>query len=315
MMEHQHDLPDVHDLLHDFRKLIDGYDDRVLVGETEDIAYYGNGQDELHMVFNFRLMNSGHLRPAFIRANQQERLAALPPGAWPCNTLGNHDQSRVFNRFGDGKHDHQLARLSLALMLTLRGTPFLYNGEEIGMTDYLVSDLSQFKDFIGLWMYDSEIAAGVTPEQAFEHAVRYARDKCRTPMQWGTGPNAGFSPNGIQTWLPVNPNYADGVNVESQLADPVSLLNFYRRLLAVRKQTPALLAGDYREHDAGENVFAFYRQTDSQTCAVALNFSAEPQRLALPNGSGKILFSSATRSAAITASVELQPFEICIVEL
>jgi alpha-glucosidase len=110
---------------------VNGYEDRVLVGETDDIRFYGSGQDELHLAFNFPLMRAeGPLSPAWIRSNQKERLSGLPPRAWPCNTLGNHDSPRVFSRYGEGKgephpHDAARARLSLALMLTLRGTPFL----------------------------------------------------------------------------------------------------------------------------------------------------------------------------------------------
>ena len=134
--------------MQELRALVDEYPgDRVLVGEDEDVAFHGSGDDELHLVFNFPLMRVGRLTPAHIRANQALRLAELPPGAWPCNTLGNHDSPRVWSRYGDGVHDAELARLHLALMLTLKGTPFLYNGEEIGMADLELTDLSQLRDY------------------------------------------------------------------------------------------------------------------------------------------------------------------------
>src|SRR5439155_16033142 len=131
----QLDQPGVHELMQELRVLVDEYPgDRVLVGEDEDVAYHGTGDDELHLVFNFPLMRAGTLTPAHVRANQAERLSKLPHGAWPCNTLGNHDSPRVWSRYGDGVHDAELARLHLALLLALKGTPFLYNGEEIGIT-------------------------------------------------------------------------------------------------------------------------------------------------------------------------------------
>ena len=122
----------------------------MLVGETDEIAFYGKNNDELHLNFNFPLMRTDHITPAWVRANQKERLAALPAWAWPCNTLGNHDTSRVCNHYGDGIHNQAIARLNLALMLTLKGTPFLYNGEEIGMRDFLIDNLNLFRDPLSL---------------------------------------------------------------------------------------------------------------------------------------------------------------------
>jgi alpha-glucosidase len=157
-----------HALMKDLRALLDGYPgDRMLVGEDDDASYHGNGEDELSLVFNFPLLRSTRLSPAVIRKNQKVRLADLAqvsPQAWPCNTLGNHDSPRLFNHFGDGQHDAELARLHLALMLTLRGTPFLYNGEEIGMTDFMLTDLLQFRDRMGIWYYQAAVdSLGVNP--------------------------------------------------------------------------------------------------------------------------------------------------------
>jgi alpha-glucosidase len=221
LFQHQRDQPGIHALMQELRAVVDAYDDRVLVGETEEIAYYGDGQNELHMVFNFPLMKTERLTPVWVHANQRERLTTLPPGAWPCNTLGNHDGSRVYSHYGDGQNDAALARLSLALVLTLRGTPFLYNGEEIGMTDLLLEDISQFRDNWSVWLYQAQTGEGGTPPaEALAHAARFTRDKCRTPMQWSNRPNAGFSPAGVQTWLPVNPNFAVDAALLSAYATP-----------------------------------------------------------------------------------------------
>ena len=263
MFQHQRDQPGLHELMQELRAIVDAYPDRVLVGETDEISFYGDGTDELHLVFNFPLMMTNRLMPAWVRTNQRERLAALPPGAWPCNTLGNHDTSRVYSRFGDGQNDDALARLHLALVLTLRGTPFLYNGEEIGMTDLSLEDVSQFRDNLSVWLYRTAIDEfGIPPHQAVSLAAQFGRDNCRTPLQWDDAPNGGFSPAGVQTWLPVNPNYAQGVNVAAQLDDPGSLLTFYRRLLRARQQTPALIAGDYTPlHEEAEDYLAFLRSS------------------------------------------------------
>lgn len=331
MFAYQVEQPGMHELMQELRSVIDEYDDRVLVGENDEIVYHGNGDNELHMVFNFPLMRTKRLTPQWIRANQRQRLAelaAISADAWPCNTLGNHDSPRVKSRYGDGVHDDALARLHLALLLTLRGTPFLYNGEEIGMTDLVLQDIAQFRDLLGVWVYhavrdDLKLPA----EFALRRAAEASRDRGRTPLQWVNAPNGGFSPAGVQTWLPVNPNYAQGVNVAEQQADPGSLLNFYRRLLRLRKQTPALIAGDYTPlHEDATDYLAFLRHVaagvespTAQTCLIVLNFSERAHTLRCDVGlpAARWLFSSRARDAATDdlTQLDIAPFEVYIAEL
>ncbi|MCL4560610.1 MAG: alpha-glucosidase [Chloroflexi bacterium] len=323
MYRHQHDLPEVHGLMQALRKVVDEYPDRMLVGETGMIEYYGNGEDELHMVFNFPLMDHTRFTPGGVKANQKERLKRLPPKAWPCNTLNNHDASRLGSHFGDGVHDEAIERIALALMLTLRGTPFLYNGEEIGMTNYLLEDIRQFRDTWGIGRYLTEIEEMKTPpDQALIYANQTGRDKVRTPMQWSNEANAGFSPEGVKTWLPVNPNYQKGINVRSQQKDPGSLWNYYRRLLRVRKENPALVAGDYQplEHTP-RNCLAYIRQSqgDGQTCLVAINYNAKSLSFDL-NQCGKIkktLFSTEEKHLHLKdeISITLAPYEVYLAEI
>ena len=316
---YQVDQPGIHELLQDLRTLVDTYQDRVLIGETEEIAYYGDGTNELHMVFNFPLIRTEQLTSNWIRKNQEERLSALPPKAWPCNTLNNHDAPRVFSRYSDGTHGDEIARLSLALMLTLKGTPFLYNGEEIGMTDLLLDDIDQFRDNLGIWIFRTAVAAfGMKPDQVFPMVQMITRDKNRTPMQWENAPNAGFSPAGVSTWLPVNPNYATGVNVEDQKESSSSLLNFYKKLLRVRRDNPALITGDYEVvHPESERYLAFIRRTDRQRCLVILNFSNQTESLTFSLGTkeGKVVYSNYLRDeSADLCKVNLSPFEILIID-
>ncbi len=321
MFKHQVDrFDEMHPLMKELRAVVDEYADKMLIGEDDNIAYYGNGDDELHMVFNFPLVRTERLTPEHIRKNQAERLAALPPGAWPCNTLGNHDSPRVWSRFGDGVHDRELAQLSLALMLTLRGTPFLYNGEEIGMTNTPFSDVATLRDTVALRQYEMAVnLGGMTPQDAAALVCGETRDRCRTPMQWANAPHAGFCPADVTPWLPVNPNYAAGVNVAEQVDDPRSMLAFYKRMLAIRKQTPALIAGDYtpllEEH---ADCLCFLRQTEGQTCLVALNYSDKAHTLAfdLDGSPARLIFSTEARSdAGDLSALTLAPFEIYIAEL
>jgi alpha-glucosidase len=324
LLRHQMHQPGVHALLRELRKLVDAYPgDRVLVGEDEDVAYLGTGDDELHLVFNFPLMQVERLTPAHIRANQATRLAELPPGAWPCNTLGNHDTPRVWGRFGDGVHDAALARVHLALLLTLRGTPFLYNGEELGMTDLALSSLRQVRDTSALRLYRLLTEdLGMAPAEAEQAALSSTRDRCRSPLQWRHAPNGGFCAPDVVPWLPVNPNYAAGVNAAEQDADPASLLNFYRRLLHLRQVTPALVAGDFTPlHPDSAAYLAFLRHdaASGQTCLVILTFTdAQPAiSFGLERKQARLLFANQVRAGEDIAldRLVLAPFEVIIAAL
>lgn len=330
MFKNQWGQPGVHELMKELRAILDEYEgDRMLVGEDDNIDYMGNGRDELHLVFNFPLMRTEWITPAHIRKNQRERLEQLDAlsaeRGWSCNTLGNHDCSRLYTRFGNKLYDAELARLNAALVLTMRGTPFLYNGEEIGMTDYMLTDISQVKDTMGTWYYHAIVTdMGVHPEEAMVRTAEMTRDKNRTPMQWSNQPNAGFSPADAQTWLPVNPNYKEGINVKEQEINPDSLLNYYKHLLKVRKTTPALIEGEYKSiHETAADYIAFLRITDGQSALVVLNYSENRHELdfsdiAELNGKTlRPLFSSAVRSNTDLnpQKVVISPFEAFIADI
>jgi alpha-glucosidase len=324
LFRHQIGQPGLHALMKELRAVVDEYPgDRMLVGEDEDIAYLGEGEDELNIVFNFPLMRADRITPDHIRRNQRERLALLdelPVRGWPCNTLGNHDSSRISTRFGDREHEVELARLNAALVLTLRGTPFLYNGEEIGMTDLIITEPGQLRDTMAVWYHQQMIAdLGVDPAEAALRAGEMTRDKNRTPFQWADAPNGGFCPPGVQPWLPVNPDFSAGVNAADQETDPDSFLNYYRRLIAVRKASPALTGGEYQPLDEhAKDYFAFLRTTDDQTVLVALNYASKPvQNTApLPGSILRKLFSSHHRPADTAAGdLSLAPFEVYIAEV
>jgi alpha-glucosidase len=329
MFKNQWAQPGIHDLMKELRSILDEYDgDRMLVGEDDNIDYMGDGNDELHLVFNFPLMRTERITPAHIRANQKERLArldSLPYRGWPCNTLGNHDTSRIHTRYGDKQHDAELARLHAALVLMLRGTPFLYNGEEIGMTDLIITDPAKLRDTMATWYYDSAVNdLKVDPEEAARRAGEMSRDKNRTPMQWSHQPNAGFSPSEVETWLPVNPDYAHGINVRDQEHNPNSLLNYYRRILQVRKQNPALIAGEYQPvHETAAEYVAFLRKSEEQSILVVLNFSDRTLELDfsrvkdIKEHNLRILFSSAERQLTTKPprGLTVSPFEVLIAEV
>lgn len=267
---HVHDRqhPDLHGVYREIRKLLGSYgEDKVMIGEIEIspwetwTPYYGERLDEFQMPFNFRLIETPWEAEA-VRAFVDSFEGALPEGAWPNYVLGNHDRPRLATRYGRAQ-----ARVAAMLLLTLRGTPTLYQGDELGAQD-----------------------ADIPPEKMRDPL---GRDPTRTPMQWDTSPNAGFCPEGALPWLPLPPDHRE-TNVASQLADPYSLLNLYRRLLSYRRVTPALSAGTYQAVDAGTpSCYVFLRETEKKNVLVALNFSPEEQRVHLPNlPPGEIVLST-----------------------
>ena len=276
--EHLYDKghPDTHEAYRQFRQVLDEFSaeqPRFSIGEIhifdweEWASYYGTALDELHMPFNFGLLGI-QWDAQNIRQHVDELEAALPPGAWPNYVLGNHDDQRLASRVGMDQ-----ARVAAMLLLTLRGTPTIYYGEEIGMTNVDIPRKMQ-KDPAGLRQPGQE------------------RDLCRTPMQWSTEPNAGFAPEGTsELWLPLADDWRE-INVETQINNPGSMINFYCRLLAIRKEFPALRQGDYTPLDGmPEGCFVYQRQEAGQSITVALNFTGVPHRLPL-RGNGQILLST-----------------------
>jgi alpha-glucosidase len=172
------------------------------------------------------------------------------------------------------------------------------------------------------WQYAFDIEQlGLPKEEALVKAVKTSRDRCRTPMQWENAPNAGFCPLEVSPWLPVNPNYAQGVNVGEQINDPDSMLNFYKRMLSVRRNTPALIAGDYTPlHEQAEDYLAFLRTNpeDRQTCLVVLNFSENPIEIHVDSSAWRLrlVFSTQADRARMETllSIKIAPFEIYIAE-
>jgi alpha-glucosidase len=321
LFQYQVNQPGVVALMRELRSLVDEYEDRVLIGESDRVAFLGEGDDCLHMVFNFPLLNMGQLTPIVVRDNIAQRWAMIPASGWLANTLGNHDRPRSLQAHSDGIHDQELARVSLALLLTLPGTPFLYYGEEIGMTNLYLEDLGLVRDRVSLWVYQASLERGVPPHIALHDAVRHGRDRCRTPMQWSAGPNAGFSPAEVQTWLPVNPDYARGVNVETQDGDPGSLLRDYRRLIHLRRDTPALQSGVYQPiHASSLDYLAYLRQiVGRDTYLVVLNFSDQTLHLDFSSitPTAECLFSThkSQESTCDLGKFSLTPFEVFIGEI
>jgi alpha-glucosidase len=255
--------PDIHAFNRWLRTVAEAYDQRVLIGEINLplpalVRHYGD-DDEFHLPFNFRLIDA-EWRADIVRDLVERYEALLPEGAWPNYVLGNHDQHRVASRVGQAQ-----ARVAMMLLLTLRGTPTLYYGDELGMEDVPIS-AEQVQD----------------PWEKFVPGQGFGRDPERTPMQWDARPNAGFCPADADPWLPLEADYGTR-NVAAQREEPDSLLRLTYLLLALRRHHPALHGGAYRSLATPAGVFGYAREADGERFIVLLNFSDEARQLAIPS--------------------------------
>jgi alpha-glucosidase len=296
-------LPEVHEALRGLRKVADEYN-AVLIGETwtADIAeldqYYGKGNDELQLPMDFLFTTVNKLSPAEFR----KQIAAVNSASgWPTFVISNHDIVRSYDRYGDGEHNDEIAKLMAGLYLTLRGSPIIYYGEEIGMKTTPPTRKEDAKDPIGRRGWPKE----------------KGRDGERTPMQWGDGANAGFSE--AKPWLPV-PATAKTHNVADESKDPNSILVFYRRVLKLRHTNQALSEGDYVPiNENNQNVLSYLRVYHDQAVLVALNMSGTTQKITFATkansfASAKSLVATG-KSAAKGDMVTLDPYGVFIGQL
>ncbi|HEY6417480.1 MAG TPA: alpha-amylase family glycosyl hydrolase [Candidatus Binataceae bacterium] len=251
------DQPEVHELIRGFRRVLDGYPgDRMMVGETwpreaNGLADYLRA-DELQLGFNFRFLFCPYDANKF-RAAIEDTERTFGAGAWPTWTLSNHDFPRHVTRYsrhgGDGE---ARARVAVMMLMTLRGTPFIYYGEELAMPN-VESAAERKRDPVG-------------------------RDGCRSPMQWSDAPNGGFANAGVTPWLPCGD--FTSVNAARQAGDPRSMLSLYRRLIKMRAAMPVLVEGGYRGFDgAPEDCLVYFREIAGSRAMVALNFTTEPREI------------------------------------
>jgi alpha-glucosidase len=295
---YDHSQPEMIPLLAEIRSLLDSYPGRYAVGETFGAAPSSavgyTGPNRLHAAFSFDFTAMEIVFPwsaAWVRGQVAKRESLFGTDRWPTTVMSNHDLPRAASRYSRGEQDAQ-TRIAMALLLTLRGTPFLYYGEEIGMRDiHLRRD--QILDPAGL------------PYWPFYQG----RDGCRSPMQWDGSPGAGFSTG--RPWLPVHPNAAKR-NVAAQEKDPGSMLHFTRSLIRLRRTHAALRSGSFAFLEKQpRDVIAYLRMTQDQTVLVAMNFASGSRRLPLPAGDWQAIFpETAGEPARCNGQLELGAQEI-----
>ncbi|HBF39737.1 MAG TPA: glucohydrolase, partial [Firmicutes bacterium] len=280
--------PGIHELLREMNQQVLSHYDIMTVGETvnvtpeEALLYVGEERRELNMVFQFELMglDSGpkgkwDLAPwrlsEFKRIFSQWQLAMGDSG-WNSLYLNNHDQPRMVSRFGDDqKYRRESAKMLATLLHTAKGSPFIYQGEEIGMTNVRFPDISQYRDLESLNMYQEQLAGGQREPEIMQAIYAKGRDNARTPMQWSGESNAGFTSG--QPWIEVNSNFRE-INVQKDMENPDSIWNYYRKLIRLRKENPVIIYGDYQplleEHP---QIMAYRRRFADQELVILLNFN------------------------------------------
>jgi alpha-glucosidase len=296
---HIHDRrhPDTQTVLAEIRSVLDEFGERVAIGEIEAMGwadwaeYFGAGLEGLHLPFPFKLIETPWEAEALAETVAGLE-ASLPDGAWPILALGNHDRPRLASRLGRAQ-----ARVAAVLLLTLRGTPMFLYGDELGLVDQPVTREHQ-RDYFGL------TDLGVS------------RDPARTPMPWNAGPNGGFAPaDAPELWLPVSFEY-ESINVEAQLSDPGSMLNLYRALIALRKDSPALRRGTYTRLGAEGDCLVYGRRAGDDQKLIALNLSRDSVEVEL-QGTGTIRVSTRPDrdDDLVAGSIELRADEGVVLDL
>lgn len=305
-------LPRNHEIYKMLRKVVNEYGaDRVIIGETypdtiaELLPFYGTNNDEYNMPFNFFLLKQNKLDAAAFRRVVEET-EAVAKGRPMNYVLSNHDNQRAFDKFGNTNNSAQndaIAKMLATLLLTLRGAPFFYYGEEIGMKTTPPTRLEDIRDPVGKVYFPKYVG----------------RDGERTPMQWTSKPLAGFT-TGRESWLPVPPE-AKTRNVEAMQRDPNSILNFYKRLIALRRQSSALTNGDYASIGNDPNIFAYRRNDTKQKMIVLLNMSDQAQKMKISDFAFDakqtriVLSNMMSKNAQLSESeVKLAPYEAMILE-
>lgn len=289
--------PHMHDYLQEMNRNVMARYDVMTVGEALGISLeqtplmVGDNRNELNMIFNFDAIRSNRdgikLKPfdlLTLKAIYARHAEVLGIHSWDTVFLSNHDNPRIVSTFGDDSPEFRVtsAKLLATMLLTLRGTPFLYQGDELGMTNYPFRSINDFDDIEVKNAYKANVLTGKVPEETFITDLRHtSRDNSRTPMQWDGSANGGFT-TAAKPWLAENPNYTQ-INASVEVADPNSIYNYTRKLIDLRHAHRAFVYGEYKDLDPeNKSIFAYTRTLGSDRYLVVLNFSSGPVAYTLP---------------------------------
>jgi len=325
-MEHWTSLPAVKDYLREFKEVLDEYG-AFTVGEapmmTPKLAKEYITQDAgnlLSLMFHFQHMEADcflidwiglpfslkKLKKAF--STWQREMADV---GWNALYIENHDHPRIIDRYGSTKYRVASGKMLAAMYILQSGTPFVYQGQEIGMTNITLDRLDQFKDVITFNNYNLFKKIGFSEQRFVKLANRRSRENARTPVQWSGEKNGGFCDT--EPWFPVNPNYPE-INVEAAEADSDSLLHWYRALLNFRKENPVVIYGNYQEHNkSSRSLYVYSQELEGKKMFVICKFGDKPVQFSAPKGfdltQGSQVFGNYAAPETQTNSFVTKPWE------
>ncbi len=325
--------PRVHEFLKEMNHEVLSKYDIMTVGETPSVTpeiagdYVDESRKELNMIFQFELMGidegkggKGDVIPWKAKDFKNVLIKwqeALKDKGWNSLYMNNHDQPRMVSRFGDDKNFRvESAKMLATVLHTLKGTPYIYQGEEIGMTNVSFDSIEDYNDIETLNAYHEKLNEGIPKETLMEAVHKSSRDNARTPMQWDDTLNAGFSKH--DPWLKVNPNYKD-INVAKALKDPNSIFYYYKKLIKMRKEYKSIVYGDFKAFEVCENVFSYMRTLGDERLFVVINLKGNNEKFILPNGikynKAEVILSNYDDENKDISNIALKPYEAIVYKL
>jgi oligo-1,6-glucosidase len=328
--------PELHHYLQEMNREVLSKYDIMTVGEGGGVAvedalkFVAEDRKELHTFFQFEIVDRWGRRTDnwLYTDSTNESLVTLKTiltkwdsvfarDGWNTVFLGNHDQSRMVSRYGNDSPRYRVAssKMLLTLLLTMRATPYIYNGDEIGMTNIRFTDIGDYRDLMTINYYNRLEREGGDLQEFLRSQAEISRDNGRTPMQWSGESNAGFTRG--KPWIRVNPNHRE-INVAAAERDTASVLHYFRRMIRLRKSEPVLVYGRYQLLDReNPEVFAYTRTLNGRMVLVALSFSQGAARMTIPSGYtiGRTLISNLEESPIRGRQLLLQPYQAVVLEL
>lgn len=321
--------PKIHDYLHEMNKEVLSKYDIMTVGETPGVSpkhardYVGEDRDELNMVFHFELMDLPNASDKFYKKPYKltdiknifmKWYDGLENIGWNSLFMNNHDQPRMVSRFGnDSKYRIESAKMLATLIHTFKGTPYIYQGEEIGMTNICFDDIKKYRDIETINYYNEKIK-NEDEKSLIERIKITSRDNARTPMQWDNNLNGGFSK--ATPWIDVNPNYKQ-INVKESLEDSNSIFNYYKELIKLRHNNDTIVYGDVKLiYPENESIFAYTRNLDDEQLMVVLNFYENEIDFKIPDNIDidklEIILSNYKDKIIKNETINLRPYEAIV---
>ena len=321
--------PKIHDYLHEMNKEVLSKYDIMTVGETPGVSpkhardYVGEDRDELNMVFHFELMDLPNASDKFYKKPYKltdiknifmKWYDGLENIGWNSLFMNNHDQPRMVSRFGnDSKYRIESAKMLATLIHTFKGTPYIYQGEEIGMTNIYFDDIKKYRDIETINYYNDKIK-NEDEKSLIERIKITSRDNARTPMQWDNNLNGGFSK--ATPWIDVNPNYKQ-INVKESLEDSNSIFNYYKELIKLRHNNDTIVYGDVKLiYPENESIFAYTRNLDDEQLMVVLNFYENEIDFKIPDNIDidklEIILSNYKDKVIKNETIKLRPYEAIV---